>query len=40
VFGNKVLKRIGGSKGEKVRGGWRKLHKEELSNIYSSPVLL
>jgi hypothetical protein len=33
----KVLKRIFGPKRDKVTGGWRKLHHEELHNLYSSP---
>jgi hypothetical protein len=36
VFENGVLKRIFGSKREEATGGWRKLHDEELCNIYSS----
>jgi hypothetical protein len=37
VFGNRVLKRIFGPKRNEVTGGWRKLHNEELHNLYSSP---
>jgi hypothetical protein len=37
VFKNKVLRRIFGPKRDEVRGGWRKLHNEELRNLYSSP---
>jgi hypothetical protein len=37
VFENRVLKRICGPKGGEVAGGWRKLHNEELHNLYSSP---
>jgi hypothetical protein len=37
VFENRVLKRIFEWKRDKVRGGWRKLHKEELHNLYPSP---
>jgi hypothetical protein len=33
----RVLKRIFGSKNEGVTGGWRKLHNEELHNLYLSP---
>jgi hypothetical protein len=33
VFENRVLRRIFGLK----RKGWRKLHNEELHNLYSSP---
>jgi hypothetical protein len=36
VFGDKVL-RIFRPKREEVTGGWRKLHNEELHNLYSSP---
>jgi len=36
VFESRVLKRIFGSKSE-VTGEWRKLHNEELNNLYSSP---
>jgi len=37
VFENRVLRRIFGSKRDEVTGGWRKLHNEELSDLYSSP---
>jgi hypothetical protein len=37
VFENRVLKRIFGTKRNGVTGGWRKLHNEELHNVYSSP---
>jgi len=36
VFENKVLSRIFGPKRDKVTGGWRKLHNEELNNFYCS----
>jgi hypothetical protein len=36
VFGNRVLRRRFGSKRDGVTGGWRKLHNEELHNLYSS----
>jgi hypothetical protein len=36
VFENRVLRRIFGLKGDEVTGDWRKLHKEELHNLYSS----
>jgi hypothetical protein len=36
VFENRMLKRILGHKGEKITGGWRKLHNEELHNLYST----
>jgi hypothetical protein len=37
VFENRVLTRIFGPKRDEVTGGWRKLHNEELHNLYSSP---
>jgi hypothetical protein len=37
---NKVLWRIFGSKRDEIRGEWRKLHDEELSDLYSSPNIL
>jgi hypothetical protein len=36
VFENRVLRRIFGPKRDEVTGGWRKLHNEELRNLYSS----
>jgi hypothetical protein len=38
VFKKSVLKRISGSKRDEVTKGWRKLHNEELHNLYSSPI--
>jgi hypothetical protein len=40
VFGNRVLKRIFGPKWDKVTGGWRRLHNEELRALYSSPSII
>jgi hypothetical protein len=40
VFENRVLKRIFGPKTFGVRGGWRKLHNEELHHLYSSPSIV
>jgi hypothetical protein len=37
VFENRVLRRIFGPKRDQVMGEWRKLHNEELHNLYSSP---
>ena len=37
VFENRVLKKIFGPKRNEVTGEWRKLHNEELNNLYSSP---
>jgi hypothetical protein len=36
VFEKRVLRRIFGPKREEVAGGWRKLHNEELHNLYAS----
>jgi hypothetical protein len=35
-----VLRRIFGPKRDGVTGGWRKLHNEELHNLYSSPRII
>jgi hypothetical protein len=40
VFENSVLRRIFGPKRDEVTGGWRKLHNEELHNLYSSPSII
>jgi hypothetical protein len=40
VFENKVLRRIFGPKRDEVTGGWRKLHNEELRDLYSSPSIV
>jgi hypothetical protein len=40
VFENRVLRRIFGSKRDEVTGGWRKLHNEEVHNLYSSPSII
>ena len=37
VFENRVLRRIFGPKREEVTGEWRKLHNEELNDLYCSP---
>jgi hypothetical protein len=39
VFESRVLKGIFGPKRDEVTGGWRKLHNEELQNLYSSPSI-
>jgi len=36
VLENKVRRKIPGPKREEVAGGWRKLHNEELYDLYSS----
>jgi hypothetical protein len=40
VFENRVLRRIFGPKRDEERGGWRKLHNEELRNFSSSPSII
>jgi hypothetical protein len=40
VFENRVLKRIFGPKRHEVTRGWRKLHNEELHNLYISPSII
>jgi hypothetical protein len=40
VFENRVLRRIFGPKRDKVTGEWRKLHSEELHNLYSFPDII
>jgi hypothetical protein len=40
VFENRVLRRIFGPKRDEVTGEWRKLHSEELHNLYSSPDII
>jgi len=37
MFENRVLRRITGPRKDEVTGEWRKLHNEELSDLYSSP---
>ena len=37
VFENMVLRRIFGSRRDEVTGKWRRLHNEELSDLYSLP---
>jgi hypothetical protein len=40
VFQNRVLMRIFGPKRDEVTGEWRKLHNEELNDLYSLPNLV
>jgi hypothetical protein len=40
VFENRVLKRIFGPKRDEMTGERRKLHNEELHNLYSSPSII
>ena len=37
VFENRVLRRIFGLKRDEVTGEWRRLHGEELNDLYCSP---
>jgi hypothetical protein len=37
VFENRVLRRIFGPKRDELTGEWRKLHNDELSDLYSLP---
>jgi hypothetical protein len=39
-FENKVLGRIFRPKRDELTGGWRKLHNEELRDLYSSPSII
>jgi hypothetical protein len=40
VFENRVLRRIFGPKRDEVTGEWRKLHNEELHELYSSSSII
>jgi hypothetical protein len=40
VFENRVLRRIFGPKRDDVTGEWRKMHNDELHNLYSSPDII
>jgi hypothetical protein len=40
VFENRMLRRIFGPRRDEVTGDWRKLHNEELHNLYSSPHII
>jgi hypothetical protein len=40
VFENNVLRRIFEPKRGEVIGGWKKLHNEELHNLYSWPSII
>jgi hypothetical protein len=40
VFENRVLSRIFGPKRDEIIESWRKLHNEELHNLYSSPNMI
>jgi hypothetical protein len=40
VFENRVLRKIFGLKRDEVIGDWRKLHNEELHELYSLPSVI
>ena len=40
VFENMVLRKIFGQKRDEVTGEWRRLHNEELNDLYCSPNIL
>jgi len=40
VFENRVLRRIFGSKRDEVIREWRKLHNEQLNDLYCAPNII
>jgi len=40
VFENRVLRRVFGPKRDEVTGEWRKLHNEEINDLYCSPNIV
>ena len=39
MFENRVLRKVFGPKRDEVTGEWRRLHNEELYDLYSSPCI-
>jgi hypothetical protein len=40
VFENRMLRRVFGTKRDEVTGEWRKLHNEQIRDLYSSPSII
>jgi hypothetical protein len=40
VYENRFVRRIFGPKREEVVGGWRRLHNEEIHNLYALPNII
>jgi hypothetical protein len=40
MFENRVLRMMFGAKRDRVAGEWRKLHNEELNDLYSSTNII
>jgi hypothetical protein len=40
VYENRVLRKIFGPQRKEVAGGWRRLHNEELPNLYASSNII
>jgi hypothetical protein len=40
LFENRVLRRVLGTKKDEEAGEWRKLHNEELNDLYSLPNIV
>jgi hypothetical protein len=40
VFENRELRKILGTEGQGLAGHWRRLHNEELHNLYASPNMI